>query len=139
MNKYKNVVYILVGSVVLVGALVLLSPGRDTNHQMQQETALDASSALTTNEKLLFKKSVGENAPEFILESIDGETVTLSDYRGKVVLLNAWTTWCPPCKAEMPELETYFRTHRDDDFVLIGVNIGEKPEAVINPEVLTLK
>jgi thiol-disulfide isomerase/thioredoxin len=59
---------------------------------------------------------------------LDGSTVNLDDYRGQVVLLNFWATWCPPCRAEMPELDAYYRQHRDDGFVLIAVNAGESAE-----------
>ncbi len=60
---------------------------------------------------------------------LDGETVNLADYRGQVVLVNFWTTWCPPCRAEMPELDAYYRDHQADGLVLLAVNAGEAPAA----------
>jgi peroxiredoxin len=71
-----------------------------------------------------------EAAPDFSLHTLDGRVVALSDYRGRVVLLNTWATWCPPCLAEMPDLEAYYRQHQDDGFVVLAVNDGESPGAV---------
>jgi peroxiredoxin len=65
-------------------------------------------------------------APDLVLTSLDGEPVRLSELRGKVVLLNFWATWCPPCKAEMPDLQALYREHGDArDFVVVGVNFQE--------------
>ena len=70
-------------------------------------------------------------APDFVLHDVDGQPLGLADLRGKVVLLNFWATWCPPCKAEMPDLEALHRTYgADKDFVVLGVNVEEDPAAV---------
>ncbi len=60
-------------------------------------------------------------APEFELRDINGHTVRLSDYRGKVVLINFWATWCPPCRAEMPDLVRHQREHRNNGLQIIGI------------------
>src|SRR5699024_1179865 len=49
----------------------------------------------------------GDMAPDFELETMDGETVKLSDFRGEKVMLNFWATWCPPCRAEMPDIQKF--------------------------------
>jgi len=69
-------------------------------------------------------------APEFVLQTPEGRTVKLSDYRGQVVLLNTWATWCPPCRTEMPDLETYYRDHQADGFVVLAVNNQESATTV---------
>ncbi len=74
---------------------------------------------------------VGHPAPDFALESIDGGTVTLAELRGKVVLVNIWATWCPPCRAEMPAIEAAYQRHRDQGFVVLAVNQRERTSAVI--------
>jgi len=71
-----------------------------------------------------------EAAPDFSLQALDGRTVRLSDYRGQVVLLNIWATWCPPCRDEMPDLEAYYRQHQEDGFVVLAVNSQEGAETV---------
>jgi peroxiredoxin len=68
-------------------------------------------------------------ALDFTLQTPGGERVSLSDYRGSVVLVNFWASWCPPCNEEMPDLQSYYADHRDEGFVLIGVNVKENAEA----------
>ncbi len=75
--------------------------------------------------------SVGKLAPDFLWYGADGKPVRLSDFRGKVVLINFWATWCPPCKAEMPEMESYWRENKDKDFVILAVDDGGEEEATI--------
>ncbi len=67
-------------------------------------------------------------APELTLTNLQGNPVSLADYRGKVVLVNLWATWCPPCKEEMPALESFYRKHADDGFTIVAVNDGD-PQA----------
>ncbi len=72
----------------------------------------------------------GEAAPDFTLETLDGETVSLSDYRGRPVVLNFWATWCVPCREEMPLLQETYEAHQAEGLVILGVNVRENPEAV---------
>ncbi len=76
---------------------------------------------------------IGQRAPDFTLVRADtGETVSLSDLRGQTVVLNFWATWCPPCRAEMPELEAaYLEQGYPDDLVVLGVNQEETVEQVM--------
>lgn len=73
---------------------------------------------------------VGTRAPNFTLETWQGNPVSLSDYRGHVVLVNLWATWCTPCQAEIPDLEAMYRAHKADGFVVLGVNIRESRQEV---------
>ncbi len=66
----------------------------------------------------------GYAAPEFTLTSATGETVSLSDFRGKPVVLNFWATWCPPCRAEIPFFESVGQQYADQ-VVVLGINDGE--------------
>lgn len=68
---------------------------------------------------------VGQALSDFSLTDIHGETIHLKDYAGQVILLNAWATWCPPCKAEMPDLNTYYQAHQKDGFVILAINGGD--------------
>jgi peroxiredoxin len=71
-------------------------------------------------------------APDFELMASDGQVVRLSELRGKVVLLNFWATWCPPCKAEMPDLNALQRKYgADRDFVVLGINDMENATDVV--------
>ncbi len=74
---------------------------------------------------------IGHPAPDFILSDIEGNTFRLSDLRGKVVFINFWATWCPPCRAEMPEIEAVYQEYKDKDVVVVGVDILETRDEVI--------
>jgi peroxiredoxin len=72
----------------------------------------------------------GQPAPNFTLTSLEGQPVSLSDYAGKVVLVNLWATWCPPCKAEMPTLNRYYQDHQAEGLVVLAVNSQEESKTV---------
>jgi peroxiredoxin len=79
----------------------------------------------------------GEEAPDFSVYNLAGEPVHLSDYRGKVVLLNVWATWCAPCRQEMPSLERLYHEVREmprgEDFEILAVSVdatSETPDAL---------
>lgn len=65
---------------------------------------------------------IGNEAPDFELETLDGEKVKLSDYRGHPVMLNFWATWCPPCKDEIPDMQKFYE---DNDVVVLAVNLTD--------------
>lgn len=69
-------------------------------------------------------------APDFQVLDIDGNPTRLSDYRGKVVVLNFWATWCPPCRDEMPAMQHAWEQVRDEDIVFLAVNIGETADEI---------
>ena len=70
-------------------------------------------------------------APELTLMNTQGVSQSLVDYRGQVVLVNLWATWCPPCKEEMPALQSFYDKHRDQGFVVLAINDGEPAEDVL--------
>jgi peroxiredoxin len=70
---------------------------------------------------------VGRRAPDFTTQTLDGQTVSLSDYRGKVVLLNFWATWCEPCDREMPDFQAIYSKEQDNGFVVLAVDNQEAP------------
>ena len=72
-------------------------------------------------------------APEFELKDADGKTVRLSDYKGKVVLLDFWATWCGPCKIEIPWFIEFERSYKDKGFAVIGVAMDEEGWTIVKP------
>ncbi|MDH5711510.1 MAG: TlpA family protein disulfide reductase [Gammaproteobacteria bacterium] len=71
-------------------------------------------------------------APNFKLEDMDENEYDFSEYRGKVVLLNFWATWCPPCKREMPSMERVYQKYQGDNFTVIGVNQMEDGDRIFS-------
>ena len=65
-------------------------------------------------------------APDFTLETLDGKQAKLSDYKGKVVMVNFWASWCQPCREEMPYVEKAYETYKGQGLVVLGVNLKEK-------------
>ncbi len=77
-----------------------------------------------------FSAEVGSPAPSFSLEDLIGNTVTLSTFEGKVVLVDFWAPWCTPCKEELPTLEGLYRRYNQDGFEIIAVAVDSSEKAV---------
>ncbi len=75
-------------------------------------------------------QAVAGMAPDFTLRTLDGKQVTLSDLRGRPVLINFWATWCPPCRLEMPAMQRVYERHKDEGLVILAVNYRETEEQV---------
>jgi len=69
-------------------------------------------------------------APDFYLQGEDGTKYRLSDYRGKVVILNFWATWCPPCRDEMPSMQRAWEKLKGKGVVILGINVGEDADTI---------
>ena len=70
-------------------------------------------------------------APKLRLTDIHGTSSSLADLRGRVVLVNLWATWCPPCKEEMPALQDFYTKHKNDGFTIVAVNDGDPTSDVL--------
>lgn len=91
----------------------------------QDQAATHSSSSGST-----IPAEVSLPAPSLSLQNINGRTESLLDYRDQVVLVNNWATWCPPCKAEMPTLVSYYQDHLAEGFVIISIEAGESQQQV---------
>jgi peroxiredoxin len=78
----------------------------------------------------LIRPSRPKAAEEFTLPTPGGGTFKLSEHRGKVVMVNFWATWCPPCLEEMPAMERLYRQHKDAGFTLVAVSVDADPKKV---------
>ena len=78
-------------------------------------------------------KRAGFPAPEFALPDLAGQVHRLSDFRGKVVFLNVWATWCPPCRMEMPAMESLYRRLKGRDFIMLAVSQDEDGLKAVRP------
>ncbi len=145
----RKIIYISIGAVVLtVGVVFLLQagPSRETapaasapaTAPSEPQPAASSSSESRTREQIMqdltgigFQIPKGAlKAPDFTVQDLDGNEVSLSDYRGNLVFLNFWATWCPPCRAEMPSMQKLSERLSDQKFVILAVDLQE-PEMTV--------
>jgi peroxiredoxin len=88
------------------------------------------SAPASASELSMAPVEVNYAAPKLNLVDMAGNKVSLGDYAGSVVLVNLWATWCPPCKQELPALQSFYEKHRVDGFVLLGIDQEETLEVV---------
>ncbi|HSJ37891.1 MAG TPA: redoxin domain-containing protein [Planococcus sp. (in: firmicutes)] len=112
--------------LLLVGVLVVLLAIGIVQRNVEEKQSTDRLNEgsdvefLPTDEGL----AKGEKAPDFELTTLAGEPVKLSDYKGKKVILNFWATWCPPCRAEMPDMQKYYEEQAQGENVeILAVNL----------------
>ena len=119
-SKQQTIIMLLVGGGLILVALAafLAIPSAQAEVESARETIYAVP--ISTNYP----------APRFSLTDLDGNPVSFEDYRGQVILYNAWATWCPPCKAEMPVLQGYYDDHKDKGFVVIAIEDGQPVEEV---------
>lgn len=111
---------ILIGlGFFLIGTAILFSQHQPT----------EKSSSLPS-EYSTIPLQVNYPAPEIELTDLSSQNVALKDYQNRIVLVNNWATWCPPCKAEMPTLEAYYQAHAEDGFLIIAIESGESSAEV---------
>ena len=71
-------------------------------------------------------------AADFSLQDIDDNTHSLAAYKGKVVIVNFWATWCPPCRFELPAMEKAYQKLKENDVVMLGINVGEDADTIFS-------
>ena len=100
---------------------------------------IGACEALFAKSATKASQALTGRAPDFTLKDAGGADLRLSAYKGKVVLLNFWATWCPPCKAEIPWFAEFERIYKDQGFAVIGVSMDEGSWAAVKPYVAAAK
>lgn len=116
--KQQNIIMLIIGAGLMLIAIAafLALP--------------QASEAVSQQDLGLVPATVNFTAPDVSITDLDGNPVSLADYEGQVILYNAWATWCPPCKEEMPVLQAYYEAHKDQGFVIIAIEDGQPVEEV---------
>ncbi|MBU5311440.1 TlpA family protein disulfide reductase [Tissierella carlieri] len=118
--------------LAIVGAGCSKSSPEKSNENIEEQSPEDIVTEENTETvgevEEEFDIAVGKESPDFTLKNLDGEEVSLSDYRGKIVLINFWATWCTWCDKEMPDLQKL--DDENDDLVVLAVNVMEKQDVV---------
>ncbi|NMH68913.1 redoxin domain-containing protein [Bacillus sp. RO3] len=110
--------------VALLIGIFLVNLFQDQQEKKEREEAAQLASESMDLSDAKQGLAKGDRAPDFELTTLEGETIKLSDYQGKKVILNFWATWCPPCKAEMPHMESYYEDYAEEENVeILAVNL----------------
>lgn len=136
-NKKRLIDIGLVIIILAMGGLVysrvarvfneMNNKGQETQEPLQTKVSEDAPASTPEFENNQDVKP----APDFTLTSLEGESVALSDHQGQAVMINFWATWCPPCLAELPLIESFAESHAEK-LVVLAVNAGEEKASVLN-------
>ena len=110
--------------VIIVAGLLYLQSNREGGRQEEGFGTVELPSEFNGTGEAP-SASNGRAAPNFLLRSLDGEPVRLSDLQGQPVVVNFWATWCSTCRAETPDLIDLYEEHRDTGLTLLGVNLRE--------------
>lgn len=132
-SNWKPILLIGGGVLLIALALGVFIPGvtGEATKTVEQPGAQQyAESRLSNGLPSVIPVEVDYPAPDLTLTDLNGNPDALENYRGKVVLVNNWATWCPPCTAEMPELQAFYQQHKDEGFVIIAIEAGDPVEQV---------
>jgi len=124
------IIYSLTNHVFVFASSVSANDQVEQNQSAASQAEPDQAEPGGNQSYLTRPVEVNFIAPDLSLKNLQGEQVALSDYLGKVVLVNNWATWCPPCRAEMPALNDYFQKHKDQGFTLIAIEAGDPAQDV---------
>lgn len=132
----KKLVIVVVLAITLVAVLFYVSYNTVPNSIKEESSKegkieVDDVKNESSSEEVL-PMQIGSIAPEFTLETLEGKIVSLEDYRGKIVLINFWATWCPYCVKEMPDLNRLYLENKEDNFVVLGIDVEENKSKVEN-------
>lgn len=109
--------------ILLLAAIAIIAINFFGEEDPATETTQSPASATEQDQTAAPGLSQGAVAPDFTLTDQNGDTVQLSDYRGKKVILNFWATWCPPCRAEMPHMQQFHENNAGGDVEILAVNL----------------
>ena len=124
-------------AIVLAGSLALLLSGCGRAENEAGEASIEKGQPIerveTAETSGSIGTAVGQIPPSFTLKDLDGTEVSLTDFEGKVVVLDLWATWCGPCRVEIPFLVSLYNDYRDEGLVVLGVGLDRGGASVLKP------
>lgn len=117
------VLFMIISSVLLTQCGNTQADSQNTGKDASKQEAKQTSAAQSDEQFSI--------APDFALEDLNGDIVRLSDYRGKVVFINFWATWCPPCRVEIPYFIEMIDEYGDDGFEILGIDLDPRDFAKV--------
>lgn len=119
-----STIFVIAFAIIL--ALTACSNADTKTHSQSANASAVPGETAANGQKL-------KDAPDFTLNNMDGEAFTLSEHEGKVVVLNIWATWCPPCRKEIPDFIEIQKKMRDDGVLFVGVSVDKEGWQVVRP------
>src|SRR5947209_2476920 len=95
---------------------------------LQSAIAMIAAMAFIGAPRAIADATLGKPAPALVIEQLNGKTFDLASQHGKVIIVNFWATWCPPCRKEMPTLDAFYRTYHAQGLEMIGLSADRPHE-----------
>lgn len=124
MKKINPIVILIIFPfVLLIGLVSWAIYENQSKSETESHLVKPPISAIAKDAEKKFGIQKGKMAPDFDLATINGEPTKLSDYRGKIIILNFWASWCPPCKAEMPNIEKFYKENKGQNVIVLAVNL----------------
>jgi len=123
MAQTKNKRFLVLGVMavfIILLAFLMLNGANNSDKTTQAPVTKQSQTGTTQNDEQY------PDAPGFTLNSIDGKEISLKDFKGKVVFLNFWATWCPPCRREIPAFIELVDKYKDDGFIVLGVAVDPR-------------
>jgi len=122
----KKSIFMMAGAVLI---LILFGYSYFTSGEKSVNVA--AAGYTSGNTMVQQKEKTYPLAPDFTLKDLNGKSVTLSDHKGKVVIIDFWATWCPPCRKGIPELVEMQQTYGSDKLVILGISVDQAEAGVV--------
>ena len=118
MRKIEKVIFIFAPIFFLIAGC--------SKHEAQTEVNMEA---VTRTAEIFLNEEVSDSkypeAPDFVLADLSGNPVQLSDFKGKMIILNFWATWCGPCREEIPFFVEMYKKHKDDGLMILGISLDQ--------------
>lgn len=128
-TKINQLLWILVpGTIILISAIAVIDR---VVHAVPAASQPAVVTTADTQDGSTIGNKIGFTAPDFTLPTVDKREISLSDYRGRPVILNFWATWCGPCRYELPAFKAFSEKYSEEEVVVIAVNTQDDPDSAV--------